>query len=154
MHGKASESCDVYSFGVLLLELVSGKKPIEKSDLVQNVMIIDWALPLVKEGRFSEIIDSRLNGEYVEGELKRLVLVGLVCAQNEPEKRPTMHEVLAFLKGEMKEKMALIENDEMFRGGSNEIQEDIEDLDENSDRSTEKSVEEVKETKEIEQTKI
>ncbi|KAF3339054.1 PTI1-like tyrosine-protein kinase [Carex littledalei] len=104
-------------------------------------------------GRFSEMIDSRLNGEYVEGELKRLVLVGLVCAQNEPEKRPTMHEVLALLKGELKEKMTLIEN-EMFQAGSNEIEEDIKDLDENSDCSTEKSVEEVKETEEMEQTKI
>lgn len=154
MHGEVSESCDVYSFGVLLLQLVSGKKPIEKVDSAQKVAITEWALPLVREGKFSEIVDSRLNGDYVEGELKMLVLVGLVCAQNEPEKRPTMLEVAALIKGEMKEKMAVIENDEMFRSVPNANSEDTEDLNKNSDRSPKESVEELKEAKKIEKTEI
>ncbi|KAJ4745686.1 Protein kinase superfamily protein [Rhynchospora pubera] len=150
MYGKSSESCDVYRFGVLLLEIVSGKKPVEKSDLMQKVSITDWALPLAREGRFIEIVDSKLNDDYVEGELKRLVLVGLVCAQNEPEKRPTMLEVAALLKGELKEKMALIESDEVFQPGSGAISEDTEVLNENLDSLTKESVEEVKEAVEIE----
>ncbi|KAL2539345.1 PTI1-like tyrosine-protein kinase [Abeliophyllum distichum] len=89
MLGKASESCDVYSFGVLLLEIASGKKPLEK-------------------------LNSRLDGKYVEEELKRLVFVGLVCAHNRPEKRPTMLEVVELLKGD-REKIATLENDEMFK---------------------------------------
>jgi serine/threonine protein kinase len=154
MHGKASESYDVYSFGVLLLELISGKKPIEKLDSMQKVAITDWALPLVKDGNFSEIVDSRLNGDYVEGELKRLVLIALICAQKEPEKRLTMLEVAALLRGEMKEKIAMIENDEMFRVGSNANSKDTEVLDEKSDCLPEESVEEVKEAKEMGQTEI
>jgi serine/threonine protein kinase len=82
MHGKPSEICDVHSFGVILLELVSGKKPIEKLDCIQKLAITDWALPLVREGKYSEIVDSRFNGDYLEGELMRLVLTGLVCAQS------------------------------------------------------------------------
>ncbi|KAJ3704723.1 hypothetical protein LUZ61_008428 [Rhynchospora tenuis] len=152
MYGKFSESCDVYSFGILLLEIVSGKKPVEKLDFVQKVSITNWALPLVREGRFNEIVDSKLNDEYIEGEMKRLVLVGLVCAQNEHEKRPTMLEVAALLKGESKEKMALIESDEMFQPGSRAISEDTEVLTENLDSLAKESVEEVKETMEIGKT--
>lgn len=114
MLGKASESCDVYSFGILMLELASGKKPIEKLSPTVKRTIIDWALPLVREKKFNEIADSRLNGKYVEEELKRLVLIALLCSQNQPEKRPTMLDVVDLLKGESKEKFSDLENDEIF----------------------------------------
>lgn len=115
MLGKASKSCDVYSFGILLLELASGKKPIKKVSPTTNWTITDWALPLACEGKFSELADPTLNGNYVEEELKRMVYVALICAQNQPEKRPTMLEVVELLKGESKEKLAALENDEMFK---------------------------------------
>ncbi|KAG5026109.1 hypothetical protein JHK86_022023 [Glycine max] len=115
MLGKANESCDVYSFGILLLELASGKRPIEKLNSTVRRSIVDWALPLVCEKKFSEIADPRLNGNYVEGELKRVVLVALMCAQDLPEKRPTMLDVVELLKGESKDKFYHIENSEMLR---------------------------------------
>lgn len=115
MLGKASESCDVYSFGILLLELASGKKPIEKLSATTKRTITDWALPLACQKKFSELADPRLNGKYVEDELKRVVFVALVCAQNRPEKRPTMLEVVDLLKGESKEKFLALENDELFK---------------------------------------
>lgn len=113
MLGKASESCDVYSFGILLLELATGRKPIEKLSATVKRSITDWALPLVLEKKFSEIVDARLNGDYVEEELKRVVYVALVCAQNQPEKRPNMLEVVELLKGESK--CSQLENHELFR---------------------------------------
>uniref|UniRef100_A0A7N0ZUF2 Protein kinase domain-containing protein n=1 Tax=Kalanchoe fedtschenkoi TaxID=63787 RepID=A0A7N0ZUF2_KALFE len=115
MLGKASESCDVYSFGILLLELVSGKKPIEKVSATMKRTISDWALPLACQKKFDELADPRLNGEYVEEELRRLVLVALVCADNEPAKRPTMLEVVDLLKGVSNEKLAELESCEMFK---------------------------------------
>lgn len=115
MLGKASESCDVYSFGILLLELASGKKPIEKMNSAIKRSITDWALPLACEKKFSELADPKLNGKFVEEELKRVVLVALVCAQSKPEKRPTMLEVVELLKGESKEKLAELEKDELFK---------------------------------------
>ena len=114
MFGKASESCDVYSFGILLLELASGKKPIEKVSSTVKRTVMDWALPLAKERRFEEMADPKLNGKFVEDELQRMVIVALICAQSRPEKRLTMVEIVALLKGELKEKMAELENDEMF----------------------------------------
>ncbi|KAK9078254.1 hypothetical protein SSX86_002311 [Deinandra increscens subsp. villosa] len=114
MLGKASESCDVYSFGILLLELASGKKPIEKVNAATRRSIAEWALPLACQKRFSEIADPKLKGSYSVEELKRVVLVGLVCARNQAEKRPTILEVVELLKGESKEKLDGLENDDMF----------------------------------------
>ncbi|XP_076882525.1 PTI1-like tyrosine-protein kinase At3g15890 [Bidens hawaiensis] len=120
MLGKASESCDVYSFGILLLELASGKKPIEKLSSATRRSITEWALPLACQRKFSEIADPKLKGEYDVEEMKRAVLVGLVCARNQPEKRPTILEVVELLKGESKEKVVGLENDEMFCGDYND----------------------------------
>ncbi|VVA19823.1 PREDICTED: PTI1 tyrosine-kinase [Prunus dulcis] len=115
MLGKASESCDVYSFGILLLELASGKKPIEKLNSTMKRTVTDWALPLACERKFDELADPKLNGKYAEDELKRVIFVALLCAHSRPERRPTMLEVVELLKGESKEKLAQLENDELFK---------------------------------------
>lgn len=115
MLGKASESCDVYSLGILLLGLATGKRPLEKLSSSMKRTITDWALPLACEGRLSELADPRLNGKYEDVELKRVVFVALICAHSKPEKRPTMLEVVELLKGDSKEKFAVIENDELFK---------------------------------------
>ncbi|XP_039132017.1 LOW QUALITY PROTEIN: PTI1-like tyrosine-protein kinase At3g15890 [Dioscorea cayenensis subsp. rotundata] len=114
MLGKASESCDVYSFGVVLLELVSGKKPIEKLSPTSKRTITEWALPLAQEGKFKEIADPKLNGNFIESELKRMVIVALICSQNQPERRPSMLEVVDMLKGNS-EKLLNLENDVIFK---------------------------------------
>ena len=125
MLGKASESCDVYSYGVLLLEIVSGRRAIQRLNPTSNGSIIDWAMPLACEGRFRGLADPKLNGNYVEDELKRLVLIALMCAQKLPEKRPTMLEVVGMLKGESKDKISDLEdklfNKWQFSDGNDEI---------------------------------
>ncbi|KAM7253860.1 hypothetical protein ACFE04_031542 [Oxalis oulophora] len=77
--------------------------------------IADWALPLARERKFDDIADPRLDGKYVEVELKRVVLVALVCAHHQPEQRPTIVDVLELLKGESNEKMGELENHEMLK---------------------------------------
>uniref|UniRef100_A0A1D1YDK8 PTI1-like tyrosine-protein kinase At3g15890 n=1 Tax=Anthurium amnicola TaxID=1678845 RepID=A0A1D1YDK8_9ARAE len=134
MFGKASESCDVYSFGILLLEIASGKKPIEKLSSTVKRTLTDWALPLAQDRKFEEIADPKLNGNFVVAELKRVVLIALVCTQSRSEKRPTMLEVVDLLKGDSKENLQKLEDDELFRpephglsdadGGSDFISED------------------------------
>ncbi|EFJ15482.1 hypothetical protein SELMODRAFT_118274, partial [Selaginella moellendorffii] len=98
MWGKVSESCDVYSFGILLLELISGKKPIEKLGPGTKRTIVEWAAPLVFQGRLTELVDPKLQGKFNAEELKNVVHVATMCAQNTPENRPTMHEVVQILR--------------------------------------------------------
>ncbi|GAB4842087.1 hypothetical protein Ancab_012047 [Ancistrocladus abbreviatus] len=126
MLGKASESCDVYSFGILLLELISGRKPLVKRSPTLTGSIPEWALPLARERRISEMADPRLKGNYNEEELKRVAIVALLCAQQKPEKRPTMPDVVELLKGEAKEKLAELENDALLREpGNDELEVEI-----------------------------
>ncbi|GMH17650.1 hypothetical protein Nepgr_019491 [Nepenthes gracilis] len=114
MLGKASESCDVYSFGILLLELVSGRKPLDKPSSGLTYTITEWALPLARQSKFCEMADPKLNGNYDEEVLRRVVIVALMCAQQRPEKRPTMPEVVELLTGKANEKLAELENDVLF----------------------------------------
>ncbi|EFJ25253.1 hypothetical protein SELMODRAFT_99707, partial [Selaginella moellendorffii] len=98
MWGKVSESCDVYSFGILLLELISGRKPIEKMGSGMKRTIVEWAAPLVFQGKFEDLVDPKLQGKFSMLQLKKLVHAATLCAQSNPENRPTMREVVAILK--------------------------------------------------------
>ncbi|XP_057967317.1 PTI1-like tyrosine-protein kinase At3g15890 [Malania oleifera] len=133
MLGKASESCDVYSFGILLLELASGKRPIEKLSTTIKRTIADWAMPLAYESKFDELADPKLNGKFVEAELKRVAFVALACAQNQPEKRPTMLDAVELLKGESEEKLSAIQNELFKVQHSAENKDGISSLEESSD---------------------
>ncbi|KAK3156201.1 hypothetical protein QOZ80_2AG0104180 [Eleusine coracana subsp. coracana] len=115
MLGKASESCDVFSFGIMLLELASGKKPVEKVNPTTKLTITEWALPLARDKKFKEIADPKLKDVFDEDELRRMVLVGLICSQNNKEQRPIMSEVVELLKGESTDKLSNLENDDLFK---------------------------------------
>ncbi|KAL7224596.1 hypothetical protein ACSBR1_025962 [Camellia fascicularis] len=99
MWGKVSESCDVYSYGILLLEIVTGRKPIEKLPGGVKRTITEWAEPLILKGRFKELVDPKLRGNFDENQLKQAINVAALCVQTESEKRPTMKEVVSLLKG-------------------------------------------------------
>lgn len=99
MWGKVSESCDVYSFGILLLELVTGRKPIEKLPGGVKRTITEWAEPLISKGRFRDLVDPKLRGNFDEDQVKQTVNVAALCVQSEPDKRPNMKEVVNLLKG-------------------------------------------------------
>ncbi|XP_047043047.1 L-type lectin-domain containing receptor kinase VIII.1-like [Lolium rigidum] len=96
--GRATEATDVFSFGALVLEVACGRRPIGTEGRCNN--LVEWVWTLHGEGRVLDAVDPRLGGEYDEGEMRRVLLVGLACSSPEPALRPGMRTVVQILSGE------------------------------------------------------
>ncbi|XP_010913986.1 brassinosteroid LRR receptor kinase BRL1 [Elaeis guineensis] len=89
---------DVYSYGVVLLELLSGKKPIDPLEFGDN-NLVGWAKQMVKENRSSEIFDPELLGNKSgEAELYQYLKIACECLDDRPLRRPTMIQVMAMFR--------------------------------------------------------
>ncbi|CAI0394059.1 unnamed protein product [Linum tenue] len=93
MHGIVDEKTDVYSFGVLLLEIISGRRPVDSS--MQNLLL--WAKPLMEAGNVAELADPKLEGKYEADQMYRVVLTASYCVRQSAAWRPSMSEVLELL---------------------------------------------------------
>lgn len=98
-YGKATDKTDVFSFGVVVLEVACGKRPIEREG-PKMINLVDWVWGLYSEGKIIEAVDKRLNGEFEEEEMRKLLLLGLSCANPDSAARPTMRRVLQILNNE------------------------------------------------------
>ncbi|KAJ0546082.1 putative protein kinase RLK-Pelle-DLSV family [Helianthus annuus] len=100
VHGQFSVKSDVFSFGVLVLEIVSGKKNREFSHKDHNDNLLGHAWRLYKEGRVSELMDASLHDSCNVSQVLRSIHVGLLCVQHHPNDRPTMLSVVLMLVSE------------------------------------------------------
>ncbi|CAM6027539.1 unnamed protein product [Sphagnum balticum] len=98
--GELSTKVDVYSFGVLLLEIISGRKAILEN-ATDKVYLVKWAWHLHKENMLMNLVDQKINDTLVEIEVQRVINVALLCVQIESTGRPPMSQVFAMLQGEM-----------------------------------------------------
>ncbi|PKU78117.1 PTI1-like tyrosine-protein kinase [Dendrobium catenatum] len=98
MWGKVSEGCDVYSFGILLLEIVSGRKPIEKLPTGKKRDILQWARPLMEQSKWDQLADQRMAGRVDLTQLRSVLVLALKCTDGNPDDRPTMIEVVEVLR--------------------------------------------------------
>ncbi|RWR87248.1 LRR receptor-like serine/threonine-protein kinase FEI 1 isoform X1 [Cinnamomum micranthum f. kanehirae] len=98
--GRATEKTDVYSFGVLVLEVLSGKRPTDSSFIEKGLNIVGWLNFLVVENRQREIVDPYCEGVRTES-LDALLSVAIQCVSSSPEDRPTMHRVVLVLDSEV-----------------------------------------------------
>ncbi|CAN1820551.1 Lectin-domain containing receptor kinase VI.4 [Linum perenne] len=97
--GKASTRTDVFAFGVLLLEIVTGKRPIDDEE--DCFILVDWVMEMLRIGDILEVVDQRLgSGGYAAEEVKMVLGLGLVCAHPKQECRPTMREAVKYMNGE------------------------------------------------------
>ncbi|CAL4978003.1 unnamed protein product [Urochloa decumbens] len=91
--GKATTKSDIFAFGVLILEIVTGKVAID----AQHRHIKDRVWHLHKEGRLLEAVDPMLTTEFKPSDAGRLLLLGLACSQPNPSDRPTMEKALQII---------------------------------------------------------
>ncbi|ONI31780.1 hypothetical protein PRUPE_1G330500 [Prunus persica] len=97
MHGHLSVKADVFSFGVVVLELISGQRNSSFNLNVDAQSLLDWAYKLYKKGRSLEIMDPTLASSAVTEQVAMCIQIGLLCIQGDPQLRPTMHRVVVIL---------------------------------------------------------
>ncbi|KAG6707763.1 hypothetical protein I3843_06G044300 [Carya illinoinensis] len=97
MHGHLSVKADVFSFGVLVLELISSKRNSSFDLQVDAQNLLEWAYKLYKKGRSLEIMDPTLASSAVTEQVAMCIRIGLLCVQGDPQLRPTMRRVVVIL---------------------------------------------------------
>uniref|UniRef100_A0A5B7ASF7 Putative L-type lectin-domain containing receptor kinase S.5 n=1 Tax=Davidia involucrata TaxID=16924 RepID=A0A5B7ASF7_DAVIN len=99
--GRATVETDVYAFGVLLLEVVCGRKPENQNGQNDyNNKIVDWVWELYRMVRIIDAVDIQLNGEFEEDQVECVLELGLACCHPNPYQRPSMRTALQVLTGE------------------------------------------------------
>ncbi|XP_074592331.1 protein NSP-INTERACTING KINASE 1-like [Curcuma longa] len=99
--GQSSEKTDVFGFGILLLELITGRTALEFGKSVnQKGTMLDWVKMIHQEKKLDMLIDKNLKSNYDLIELEEIVQVALLCTQFLPGHRPKMSEVVRMLEGD------------------------------------------------------
>uniref|UniRef100_A0A804UB53 non-specific serine/threonine protein kinase n=1 Tax=Zea mays TaxID=4577 RepID=A0A804UB53_MAIZE len=97
--GQSSEKTDVFGFGILLLELVTGQTALEFGKTAnQKGAMLDWVKKTHQEKKLDVLVDQGLRGGYDKMELEEMVRVALLCTQYLPGHRPKMSEVVRMLE--------------------------------------------------------
>ncbi|KAK8984586.1 hypothetical protein V6N11_047807 [Hibiscus sabdariffa] len=98
--GQSSEKTDVFGFGILLLELITGQKTLDAGNgQIQKGMILDWVRTLHEGERLEVLVDRDLRGCFDPTELEKAAELALQCTQSQPHLRPKMSDVLKVLEG-------------------------------------------------------
>ncbi|KAL8227733.1 hypothetical protein R6Q57_015317 [Mikania cordata] len=99
MRGYLTAKADVYSFGIVALEIVSGKSNTNYRPKEDCVYLLDWAYVLQERGCLLELVDPDLGSEYSSEEAMTILNVALLCTNASPTLRPTMSQALNMLEG-------------------------------------------------------
>ncbi|XVF44724.1 hypothetical protein PTKIN_Ptkin02bG0147100 [Pterospermum kingtungense] len=116
--GKSSEKTDVFGYGVMLLELITGQRAFDLARLANDddVMLLDWVKGLLKDRKLETLVDADLQGNYIDEEVEQLIQVALLCTQGSPMERPKMSEVVRMLEGDgLAERWEEWQKEEMVR---------------------------------------
>ncbi|KAK8942793.1 Proline-rich receptor-like protein kinase PERK4 [Platanthera zijinensis] len=101
--GKLTEKSDVFSYGVMLLELITGRRPVDSSHAFMEDSLVDWARPILSQaladGNYDNVADPRLNGNYDPMEMARMIACAAASVRHSARRRPKMSQVVRALEG-------------------------------------------------------
>ncbi|XP_050380157.1 L-type lectin-domain containing receptor kinase IV.1-like [Argentina anserina] len=99
--GRATRSTDVFAFGVFLLEVACGRRPIEAQRPEEDIILVDYVLSCWKRGNILEARDQNLGTDFSVGEMELVLKLALLCSHSQPTARPTMRQVMQYLEGDI-----------------------------------------------------
>ncbi|PWA67515.1 protein kinase-like domain-containing protein [Artemisia annua] len=96
--GKLTEKSDVFSYGVVLLELITGRKSVDVSQPLGDESLVEWARPLLSHALetkdFKVLVDPRLGTNFVASEMFRMIEAAAACVRHSATKRPRMGQIV------------------------------------------------------------
>ncbi|KAL3619049.1 hypothetical protein CASFOL_037277 [Castilleja foliolosa] len=103
--GKLTEKSDVFSFGVMLLEIITGRRPVDPTNKqMDSLSLVDWARPLaskaLENGDYSGLVDRRLEDNFVPHEMARMIACAAACIRHSARRRPRMSQIGRALDGD------------------------------------------------------
>ncbi|KAJ7980180.1 Kinase family protein [Quillaja saponaria] len=110
MHGIVDEKTDVYAYGVLLLELITGRQALDSS----QKSLVMWAKPLLSQNKMKELVDPCLGDAYDVEQMNHVVVTASMCVHQSSIHRPQMTQVLQILKAD-RGSLELIKNRQMSK---------------------------------------
>ncbi|XP_051126810.1 proline-rich receptor-like protein kinase PERK4 [Andrographis paniculata] len=101
--GKLTEKSDVFSFGVMLVEIIAGRRPVDPTNRTMDDSLVDWARPLMaralEDSDYSKLVDPRLGENYVPQEMRRMVACANSAIRHSARRRPRMSQIVRALDG-------------------------------------------------------
>ncbi|XP_038686385.1 cold-responsive protein kinase 1-like isoform X2 [Tripterygium wilfordii] len=101
IRGQLTRKADIYSYGVLLLEIISGRSNTNRRLPPEEQYLLERAWKLYEKGELASLVDTLMNGSYDVEEVCRYMKIGLCCTQDKPKLRPSMSKVVQMLMGEI-----------------------------------------------------
>ncbi|XP_038896233.1 putative leucine-rich repeat receptor-like serine/threonine-protein kinase At2g19230 [Benincasa hispida] len=96
--GNLNKKSDIYSFGIILFELITGSPAITRSYNGNNIHLLDWVAPIIKKGKIEDVVDVRIKGEVNHDSARKMGEIAMSCTQPNGDQRPDISVVLEELK--------------------------------------------------------